>query len=291
MTEAADPRYRDLDLWTDATALSAMWEAQMAAVAALGPALPAMAAAVGALADRLARGGRLVYAGAGTSIRIAVQDGTELGPTFDWPEARTLYLIAGGEAALRVAVEGAEDDTADAEAQVAAAGIGPADAVIGIAASGRTPFTVAALRAARAAGALTLGLAGAADAPLLVAADHPICLATGPEVVAGSTRMKAGTAQKAALNLISTQAMVRLGRVHAGLMVDMRPANAKLRIRARGMVMELAGIDADGAEAALAATRGRIKPAVLVARGLSLYDAQAALAAAGDNLRHALDQL
>jgi N-acetylmuramic acid 6-phosphate etherase len=291
MTEAADPRYRDLDLWDDATALSAMWEAQMAAVAALGPALPAMAAAVGALADRLASGGRLVYAGAGTSIRIAVQDGTELGPTFDWSEARTLYLIAGGEAALRVAVEGAEDDTADAEAQVAAARIGPADAVIGIAASGRTPFTVAALRAARAAGALTLGLAGAADAPLLVAADHPICLATGPEVVAGSTRMKAGTAQKAALNLISTQAMVRLGRVHAGMMVDMRPANAKLRIRARGMVMGLAGIDAAGAEAALAATGGRIKPAVLVARGLSLSEAQAALAAVGDNLRHALDQL
>jgi N-acetylmuramic acid 6-phosphate etherase len=200
------------------------------------PALPDIAACVAAIADRLGRGGRLFYAGAGTSIRIAVQDGTELGPTFDWPEARTGYLIAGGEGALREAVEGAEDDAAEAAAQVAEAGVGPPDAVIGIAASGRTPFTVAAVRAARDAGALTVGIAGATKAPLLEAAEHAICLATGPEVLAGSTRMKAGTAQKVALNLISTQVMVRLGRVHGGLMVDMRPANAKLRRRARAMV-------------------------------------------------------
>ena len=291
MSEDADPRYRELDLWDDRTALAAMWEGQLAAVAAVGPALPALAGAVAALAGRLAGGGRLVYAGAGTSIRIAVQDGTELGPTFDWPEARTLYLIAGGEAALRVAVEGAEDDAAAAVAQVAEAGIAPDDAVIGVAASGRTPFTVAALRAAREAGALTIGIAGSADAPLLQVAEHKVCLATGPEVVAGSTRMKAGTAQKVALNLLSTQAMVRLGRVHAGLMVDMRPANAKLEARARAMVMRLAGTDAAGAEAALAACGGRVKPAVLVALGLSAEAAQAALAESGGVLRRALSRV
>jgi N-acetylmuramic acid 6-phosphate etherase len=290
MSEDADPRYRELDLWDDRTALAAMWEAQMAAVAAIGPALPALAGAVAALAERLAGGGRLVYAGAGTSIRIAVQDGTELGPTFDWPEARTLYLIAGGEAALRVAVEGAEDDAEAASAQVAEAGIGPADAVIGVAASGRTPFTVAALSAARAAGALSIGIAGVAGAPLLQAVEHPVCLATGPEVVAGSTRMKAGTAQKVALNLLSTQVMVRLGRVHAGLMVDMRPANAKLEARARAMVMRLAGTDAAGAEAALAVAGGRVKPAVLIALGLSAEAAQAALAESGGVLRRALSR-
>lgn len=291
MSETADPRYRDLDLWDDRSALAALWEGQLAAVAAVGPALPAIADAVGAIAARLASGGRLVYAGAGTSIRIAVQDGTELGPTFDWPEARTLYLIAGGEGALREAVEGAEDDAGAAEAQVSAAGIDAADVVIGIAASGRTPFTIAALRAARATGALTVGIAGTPEAPLLQAAEHAICLPTGPEVIAGSTRMKAGTAQKVALNLISTQVMVRMGRVHAGQMVDMRPANSKLRTRARGMVMQLAGTDPDRADAALAAAGGRIKPAVLIARGLSAEAAMRALADCDDNLRRALEQL
>ncbi|WP_209426608.1 N-acetylmuramic acid 6-phosphate etherase [Pararhodobacter sp. SW119] len=291
MSEAADPRYRDLDLWDDRTALAAMWEGQLAAVAAIGPALPDIAAGVAAIADRLARGGRLFYAGAGTSIRIAVQDGTELGPTFDWPEARTGYLIAGGEGALREAVEGAEDDATDAAAQVVGAAIGPPDAVIGIAASGRTPFTVAAVRAARAAGALTVGIAGTAKAPLLEVAEHAICLGTGPEVLAGSTRMKAGTAQKVALNLISTQVMMRLGRVHGGLMVDMRPANAKLRTRANAMVQQLSGVDAAQAEAALQTVGRRVKPAVLVALGLSPADARRALAESDDVLRRALSQV
>ena len=219
-----------------------------------------------------------------------MQDGTELGPTFDWPEARTLYLIAGGTPALREAVEGAEDDADAAAAQVAAADIGPGDAVIGLAASGRTPFTVAALRSAGAAGALTVGIAGAPDSPLLQAAAHPVCLTTGPEVVAGSTRMKAGTAQKVALNLISTQVMVRLGRVHAGLMVDMRPANAKLRARARGMVMRLTGTGERDADAALAAAGGRVKPAVLVALGLTADAALRALAENDDVLRRALSR-
>ncbi|NYS25454.1 N-acetylmuramic acid 6-phosphate etherase [Rhodobacteraceae bacterium 2376] len=289
MTEFADPRYASIDLWDSSTALSAIWESQIAAVAAIGPALPALVLLVEAALPRLRAGGRLVYAGAGTSIRAAVQDGTELGPTFDWPEARTVYLIAGGVQALSRGIEGAEDDTEDARAQVARAEIGPQDLVLGIAASGRTPFTLAVIRAARAAGALTAGLACNPAAPLLEAAEHAVLTDTGPEVVAGSTRMKAGTAQKVVLNMISTQIMIRLGHVHDGLMVDMRPQNAKLRGRARDMVARIAGVSDERAQAALDAADWRIKPAVLTARGMTPAQARAALARAGGVLRLALE--
>ena len=289
MTEAADPRYASIDQWDSATALRAIWESQMAAVAAIGPALPALAQVVEGALPRLRAGGRLVYAGAGTSIRVAVQDGTELGPTFDWPEDRTLYLIAGGPQALSQGIEGAEDNTEDARAQVARAGIGPQDVVLGLAASGRTPFTLAVIDAARAAGALTVGLACAPGAPLLRAAEHAILTDTGPEVVAGSTRMKAGTAQKVVLNMVSTQVMIRLGHVHSGLMVNMRPQNAKLRARACAMVARIAAVP-EPAAAALEATGGRIKPAVLVARGLTPQQATKALAQAQGVLRAAMEQ-
>jgi N-acetylmuramic acid 6-phosphate etherase len=288
MTEIADPRYLALDSWDSLTALNAIWESQMAALASIGPALPAIAQAVDAAVPRLRDGGRLVYAGAGTSIRIAVQDGTELGPTFNWPEARVAYLIAGGEAALRRGIEGAEDDEGEARAQVSEAGLGTRDVVIALAASGRTPFTVAALAAARATGALTVGIACNPDTPLLQSADHAILTQTGPEVVAGSTRMKAGTAQKVVLNMISTQIMVRLGHVHDGLMVDMRAQNAKLRSRATAMVARIAGVTPELATAALNMCDWRIKPAVLVARGVPLAQAEAALSAADGILRAAL---
>jgi N-acetylmuramic acid 6-phosphate etherase len=267
-----------------------MWETQLAAVAAIGPALPAIAGAIEAGARRLSQGGgRLAYAGAGTSARVAVQDGSELPPTFGWPEARVLFLTAGGEGAMTQAVEGAEDDRADAERQVAGARLGPADVLIGLAASGRTPFTLAALGAARAAGALTVGMSNNAGAPILSASDHPILVETGPEVLAGSTRMKAGTAQKAVLNMISTGIMVRLGRVHAGLMVDMRPANAKLRVRAAEMVARIAGGTAEAAQAALLRTGWSIKEAVLVVRGASPEEAARRIRAAGGHLRRALE--
>lgn len=289
MTEYADPRYQTLDQWDSLTALCAQWEAQLGAVAAIGSALPVIARVVDAAVARLETGtGRLIYAGAGTSIRTAVQDGTELGPTFDWPETRLQYLIAGGPTALMQAVEGAEDNAPEAQAQVAQAALGPSDVVLALAASGRTPFTVAALAAARACGALTVGIANNPATPLLSAGDYGICLLTGPEAVAGSTRMKAGTAQKVVLNLISTQIMVRLGRVHDGLMVDMRAANAKLRSRAIAMVVRLADVAEVQAEAALDACDWRIKPAVLVARGATPEAAQAALLAAGGVLRRAL---
>ncbi|WP_439562777.1 N-acetylmuramic acid 6-phosphate etherase [Roseinatronobacter sp.] len=288
MTEFSDPRYRDLDRWDSLTALRTIWESQMAAIACIGPALPALAALVDAALPRLRAGGRLVYAGAGTSIRIAVQDGTELGPTFNWPDARTHYLIAGGEAALKLGIEGAEDDADDARDQVARAGIDARDVVIGIAASGRTPFTVAAITAARAAGALTVGIACNGDTPLLDAAEHAVVTETGAEVVAGSTRMKAGTAQKVVLNMISTQIMVRLGHVHDGLMVDMRPQNIKLRGRAQAMVQRIADVPAQAATAALEACNWRVKPAVLVAMGATPDNADDTLARAGGILRDAM---
>ncbi|MGP9789163.1 N-acetylmuramic acid 6-phosphate etherase [Roseinatronobacter sp. NSM] len=291
MTEFSDPRYRDLDRWDSLTALRTIWESQMAALASIGPALPALAALVEAALPRLRAGGRLVYAGAGTSIRIAVQDGTELGPTFNWPDARTHYLIAGGEAALKLGIEGAEDDAADARAQVARAGIGAHDVVIGLAASGRTPFTVAAIVAARAAGALTVGIACNGATPLLDAAEHAITTETGAEVVAGSTRMKAGTAQKVVLNMISTQIMVRLGHVHDGLMVDMRPQNIKLRGRAQAMVQRIADVPAQTATTALEKCGWRVKPAVLVAMGATPASADAALDRAGGILRDAMAAL
>jgi N-acetylmuramic acid 6-phosphate etherase len=274
MTESVDPRYRDLDVWTSIQAITAMWETQLSAVAAIGAALPAIAQAVDAAALRLEGGqGRLAYAGAGTSARVAVQDGSELPPTFDWPESRLLFLIAGGPAALTQAVEGAEDDAEAARREVGAATIGPEDVLIGLAASGRTPYTLAALAAARAAGALTIGVSNNPAAPILDTAQFPILVETGPEVIAGSTRMKAGTAQKVVLNMISTQIMVRLGRVHRGLMVDMRPLNDKLRDRATGMVAQLAGCPPEDARAALELTGWSIKQAVLVAEGIDPEEA------------------
>lgn len=289
MTEAVDPRFQDLDAWTPLQAVTAIWESQLAAVAAVGPALPAIAAAVEAAASRLGDGeGRLAYAGAGTSARIAVQDGSELPPTFGWPDSRVLFLTAGGEGTLTVALEGAEDDRDDAARQVAAARLGPEDVLVGLAASGRTPFTLAAIDAARRAGALTIGLSNNPGAPILAAADHQILVETGPEVVAGSTRMKAGTAQKVVLNMISTGIMLRLGRVHAGFMVDMRPGNEKLRGRAVDMVARLAGCPPEAAEEALRLTDLNIKQAVLVALGQSPEEAAHRLRAAGGCLRDAL---
>jgi N-acetylmuramic acid 6-phosphate etherase len=290
-TEAADPRYREIDRWPTETAVEAMLEAQIAAIAALKSQTGAMAAAIDAAADRLRHGGRIAYAGAGTSGRIGVQDGVELTPTFNWPFERLAFLIAGGPAALTRTQEGAEDSREAALAAVAAEEIGPDDVLIGIAASGRTPYVIAALEAARAAGALTIGISNNADTPVLTAAEHAILADTGSEVVAGSTRMKAGTAQKVTLNLISTGIMLRLGLVHQGLMVNMQVSNAKLRGRAVRMVATLAGVGEGRAEAALDTAGLDIKKAVLVARGLDAGAAEDRLAAAQGSLGKVLDIL
>ncbi len=290
-TESVDPRYQDLDAWNASTVLQALWEGQLAAVSAVGAALAAIERAAEAAAARLSTGGRLVYVGAGTSGRIAAQDGAELPPTFDWPRERLVLVLAGGDAALTRGAEGAEDDVAAAAQAVVDHALGPADVVVGIAASGATPFTCACLEAASARRCLTIATANAPGGRLLSLVAHPILVATGPEPVAGSTRLKAGTAQKVVLNLFSTVLMVRLGRVHRGLMVEMRPSNDKLRLRALRMLRDLTGAETPQAEAALARAGGQVKRAVLFLRGMSEDQANEILRRHQNSLRAALAEL
>ncbi|MES2046156.1 MAG: N-acetylmuramic acid 6-phosphate etherase [Pseudomonadota bacterium] len=287
-TEAADPRFVDIDEWPTTMAVGAMLEGQLAAVAAIHSQVDLIARAADAAAARLRQGGRLVYAGAGTSGRIAVQDGVELTPTYGWPSERLIFILAGGQTAMMASVEGAEDDAANARSAVAAERIGPTDVVIGVAASGRTPFTIAAVEAARLAGALTIGIANNPDTPLCAASEIAIVADTGSEAIAGSTRMKAGTAQKVILNLFSTATMLRAGLVYRGLMVNMKVSNDKLADRAVAMVAGIAEVDRDRAAAALAAAGKGIKPAVLVACGASMAEATSLLADVHGDLRSAL---
>jgi N-acetylmuramic acid 6-phosphate etherase len=235
-TEDRDSRFTDIDQWPTIDAIEAMLDGQIAAILAIRDATQSIAIAAEAAAHRLSNGGRLIYAGAGTSGRVAVQDGVELSPTFGWPQNRLGYLLAGGIEALSKSAEGAEDDEVAGKAAVLAEKIGDNDVVIGVAASGRTPFTIAVLNAARAAGALTIAISNNPAAPILDAGEYGILAATGSEIIAGSTRMKAGTAQKAILNMLSTAIMLRLGRVYNGLMVDMQISNDKLQARAEAMI-------------------------------------------------------
>jgi len=287
-TETLDPRYLAVECWPTVQAVEAMLEGQMAAIASLHGQTVAIATAAEAAADRLQRGGRLVFVGAGTSGRLAVLDGTELHPTFGWPIERLVFLMAGGTDALVRAREGAEDDADAAQDQVAAHAIGPDDVVVGVAASGYTPFTVAAIATARQRGAVTIGITNNPGTPLTETADHVVVAATGSEIVAGSTRMKAGTAQKAALNLLSTAIMLRLGLVYRGQMVAMRVSNAKLQRRARAMVQDLAGVDADTATRALDTGGNDIRHAVLIANGVPAETAAPLLLAHGGRLEEAL---
>ncbi|WIW90744.1 N-acetylmuramic acid 6-phosphate etherase (plasmid) [Sphingobium sp. V4] len=287
-TEAIDPRYVDIDQWPTIRAVEAMLEGQMAAIAAIGSQTGRIAQAAEAAALRLGARGRLVYVGAGTSGRIAVQDGVELYPTYNWPQERLIFLMAGGLAALTEAAEGAEDDADAARAEIHAAEIGAQDVVIGVAASGRTPYTLAAIAAAREAGALTIGIANNAGTALLDAADHGLVAETGTEIVAGSTRMKAGTAQKAMLNMLSTAIMLRMGLVYRGRMVNMRISNEKLRLRGQAMVRDIADVDLGTAARALDSVGQDIKQAVLVAMGIAAEEAQRLLEAHGQNLPDAM---
>ncbi len=284
-TEASLPGAAEAELWPTERALGAMLDGQQAAMAAVRHALPALSVAVAASAARLRTAGRLVYAGAGASARLAVQDGVELYPTFGWPHERLASLIAGGAPALTRSVEGAEDDAAAGRAAAEALLLGPMDVVVSVAASGTTPFTRAAQQAARAAGVLTVALANNPGSPLLAEAECPVALATGAEFLAGSTRMAAGTAQKIALNLFSTRLMTELGRVYRGLMVGVVPSNAKLVARAHRIVAELTGVASETAANAHEAADGDICLAVLMLDGLSRTVAQARLDAAGGNLR------
>jgi N-acetylmuramic acid 6-phosphate etherase len=232
--------------------------------------------------------GRLVYAGAGTSGRLAVQDGAELMPTFSWPEDRLVLLMAGGRGALVRSIEGAEDEVELAERLVREHVIDGKDVVIAVAASGTTPFTLACLREAKRRGALTVGIANNRGTPLLEEADHPIFLDTGPEPIAGSTRMKAGTAQKIALNLLSTLLMILLGRVYGGLMVDVQAVNQKLVRRSEGMLMRLTGCGRESARDALRRAHGSVKLAVMLLHGCNVDEGVRLIDRAGGQLRQAL---
>jgi N-acetylmuramic acid 6-phosphate etherase len=264
-----------------------MIEGQFAAVAAVHAARPALERAALAIEERLRAGGRLVYAGAGTSGRLAVQDGAELMPTFSWPSERLLLLMAGGDDALLRAVEGAEDTPDEAAALIYRHRIDAKDVLIAVAASGSTPFTLACLREAAVRGALTVGIANNADTPLLNEAEHPVWLDTGAEPIAGSTRMKAGTAQRVALTLLSSLVMIRLGRVYEGLMVDVQPSNRKLVRRSEAILAQLTGHSRDQVRDALRQAKGSVKVALLLLEGRSLDEARGALDTASGDLRAA----
>jgi N-acetylmuramic acid 6-phosphate etherase len=287
-TERASPRFSDIDRWEPGDILDALIESQMAAVAAVRAALPGIKAAAAAMQARLSGSGRLIYVGAGTSGRLAVQDGAELIPTFNWPADRLLLLMAGGKDALLRSAEGAEDAIDQAAQLIRQHAIRPADVIIAVAASGTTPFTLACMREAKRRGAFAIGIANNPSTPLLVDADCPILLDTGPEPIAGSTRMKAGTAQRVALNLLSTLVMIRLGRVHEGLMVDVQAVNAKLVGRSENILRRLSGRGEQELRDALQRAGGNVKKAMLILQGCTPDKAAALLQEAGGRLRTAL---
>lgn len=279
-----------LDRRSVAELATLMNDADATVPAAVRAVLPDIVGAIGVIEERLGRGGRLIYIGAGTSGRLGVLDASELPPTFGVGPGVVVAIIAGGGAAVTQAREGAEDDVDAGRAAMDDARVTSDDAVVGIASSGTTPYVLAAVRRARQLGAVTIGLSCSPGAPLSGACDHPIEVLVGPEVVAGSTRLKAGTAQKLVLNMLSTITMVRLGRTYDDLMVDVRPTNAKLRARASRIVAEITGADPGQVDAALTATEWDVKAAVLViAHGVDVQSARRRLDAAGGRLRDALE--
>lgn len=290
-TEAVDPDFGDLDLMSTPELVAAMIEHNRQVSAALAAAADQIAAAVDLASARMARGGRLVYVGAGTPGRLGILDASEIPPTFGEAPERVAGIIAGGALAITTAVENAEDDAGAGEADVAAAGIGPDDCVVGITASGRTPYVLGAIAEARRRGAATVGVSCNPGSELSAAADVGIEVIVGPELIAGSTRLKAGTAQKIVLNTLSTLAMVRIGKTFGNHMVDLRATNAKLRARAISTVMSVADVDATAARRALSDTGWEVKPAILMCmRGLSADAAAHALSDTQGRLREALDR-
>jgi N-acetylmuramic acid 6-phosphate etherase len=290
-TETPHPGHEALDRYDTATLVDSFAADQAEAVAAVRAAGPALARAVDAAVPRLRAGGRLLYAGAGTSGRLGVLDSVELHPTFSWPRERALALLAGGAGAMFEAVEGAEDSAEQGAADLARLLPTPQDVVLCIAASGSTPYALGVAAAARTAGALVIGLANNPGAPLLAAADIGVLLDTGPELVSGSTRLKAGTAQKIALNTFSSSVMVRLHKTYGHLMVDLRATNAKLLRRALALTQRASGASEDQARAALAASGQHVKLAVVMLKGgLSDAQAQARLDAADGSVRAALGE-
>jgi N-acetylmuramic acid 6-phosphate etherase len=286
-TEEQLPDVIGIDTWGDQRILETLLGGQQRALGAVHAALPQIGEAADQIAKRLRGGGRLFYAGAGTSIRVAVQDGSELHSTFGMEEGRVDYLIAGGPQAMFETFATAEDDAG--EGAKAASVCTARDALIAVAASGSTPYTIAAAETAKANGAYVVSVVNNADSKLGAAGDIEILLNSGPEVISGSTRMGAGTAQKIALNFLSTLAHIKLGAVHDGLMVNVLAGNAKLVDRARRIVMQISGADAARAGAALDQAGGRVKIAVLLCSGASsVAEAEVLLERAQGHLRAAL---
>ena len=288
-TEQPHPDHAGLDQYDTARLVGAFVADQHRAVAAVQAAAPQLAQAVDAAVPRLRAGGRLIYVGAGTSGRLGLLDSVELPPTFSWPPGRARALLAGGERAVMHAVEGAEDNAAQGAADLLALQPTAHDVVLLIAASGGTPYAIGAAHAARDVGALTLGFVNNPGAPLAAACEIGIVLDTGPEVISGSTRLKAGTAQKIALNTFSSSVMVRLNKVYGNLMVDLRATNAKLVQRALRLTVRATGVDEAAAKAALAACESRVKVAIVMLKlGLDATEAEARLAAADGSVHTAL---
>lgn len=289
-TEGVDDRGATLDRLDVAALVRLMNERDAEIAAAVARARDTITAAIEAIVARMRSGGRLIYVGAGTSGRLGVLDASEVPPTFGTPPELVVGVIAGGPSALVSSSESTEDDEGAGTRDVAALGLRPEDVVVGIAASGRTPYVLGAVRHAASVGALTVGLSCNTGAPLTAAVEHGIEIPVGPEVVTGSTRLGAGTATKMVLNMISTIAMVRLGKTYGSLMVDVRATNAKLRRRALRIVRLAAGVDEATARAALDAADWHAKLAIAtLATGLDVERARAVLDRAGGVLRDAIE--
>ena len=288
-TETPSIRHAELDLYPTDKLVAALVDDQFQAVEAVRLASPQITAAVTAALPRIAAGGRLLYVGAGTSGRLGVLDSVELNPTFSWPPERALALLAGGNGAMFAAVEGAEDDVAQGAADLLALQPQVNDVVLLLAASGATPYVLGALRAARGAGALTVGIVNNVDAPVALQAECGIVLDTGSEVISGSTRLKAGTAQKITLNTISSALMVGLHKTYGNLMVDLKPTNAKLILRAVRLTMHATGAEEAQAISVLEQCQFHVKVAIVaLLKKITTDQAQALLAGAGGSVRSAL---
>ncbi len=288
-TETPSPLHTELDLYGVDQLVAALVDDQALAVQAVQAAAPVISAAVTAMLPRIAAGGRLLYVGAGTSGRLGVLDSVELFPTFSWPHGRAQALLAGGLGAMFEAVEGAEDNASKGASDLRLTYPVYNDVVLLIAASGTTPYVLGALKAARTVGALTIGIANNPATPLLNGADIGICLDTGPEVISGSTRLKAGTAQKIALNTLSSALMVRLHKVYGNLMVDMHASNAKLVERALRLTVQATGAEPERARAMLERCHFQVKLAIVaLLKNTEVQQAQRLLDEADGDVRRAI---
>jgi N-acetylmuramic acid 6-phosphate etherase len=289
LTERVNPASQDIDTRTTSAILQIINQEDEKIAGAVGAEISRIAAAVDAVVEGIRKGGRLFYIGAGTSGRLGVLDAAECPPTFHVPADVVQGIMAGGEAALARATEANEDDPAAGRRDLMARGFGPSDALIGIAASGRTPYVLGAVGAAREMGATTIGISCTPDSELSTAVKIAITPLVGPEVIAGSTRMKAGTATKLVLNMISTAVMIRLGYVYGNLMVNVEPKNSKLADRARRIIAEAAGVNYEKASELLAESGGNVKVAIVMSRlSMDREAAEARLAAAGGRVAEAM---